>query len=114
MKYSKNGNVRFNLKKKTDKKGNPVKTNLQIWLTFNFENNRLRYYTGKRTDQKYWNESNQRIKAQHPDAILLNGYLNELATLVDSKYTKAEINDERITLEDLKNALDERRRKIDS
>lgn len=83
MKYCKKGDVRFNLKRQKEKT-----ENLQIFLIFNFEGKRLRFYTGKRIDIKKWDEINQRVKINYSESTTLNDYLMSLRAFVDDLYTK--------------------------
>ena len=63
--------IKFNLK---NSKEPNVKT--QIFLVFNFNGNRLRYYTGKRIEPKYWDSIKQKAKSSYSSAISLNQFLN--------------------------------------
>jgi integrase len=83
-KYCKNGEVRFNLKQEKDKA-----ENLQIFLIFNFDGKRLRYYTGKRVNLNQWDRTNQRVKTNAEVSLSLNGFLKSLANLVSKEYNDA-------------------------
>lgn len=80
MKYNKEL-IKFNLKNSKDPN---IKT--QIYLIFNFDGNRLRYYTGKRIEPKYWNSEKQKTKPSYSSAISLNQYLNTTANFLEDKY----------------------------
>ena len=103
MKYCKNGEVRFNLKKEKDKT-----KNLQIFLIFNFDGRRLRFYTGKRIDLKKWDKSKQRVISQYQESTTTNDYLSELARYVTKKYTDAKILGKNPTIEYLRDKLNTR------
>ena len=64
MKYNKDL-VKFNLKNSL----NPNEKT-QIFLVFNFEGNRLRYYTGKRIEPKFWDKVKQRGKNGEIDHLI--------------------------------------------
>jgi len=102
MKYNKEL-IKFNLKNSKDPN---IKT--QIYLIFNFDGNRLRYYTGKRIEPKYWNSEKQKTKPSYSSAISLNQYLNTTANFLEDKYNEFKILKKRITIEILKVELDNR------
>lgn len=95
--------IKFNLK---SSKEPSVKT--QIFLIFNFNGNRLRYYTGKRIEPKHWDSVKQRAKSSYSSAISLNQYLKTTANFLEDKYNELDILKKRITVEILKQELDKR------
>jgi site-specific recombinase XerD len=99
MKYCKNGDVRFNLLIKGKSK------TAQIWLIFNFDGNRLRYYTGKRIESSKWDDGKQLAKPQYTGASVLNDYLKKLSGFIVDTYTKAKYLDNKPTVEYLKEKL---------
>ena len=113
MKYCKNGDVRFNLKKKKVN-GEPFTRNLQIWMTYNFDGKRLRYYTGKRIDLNKWDESGQKVKSRYEGATIINDFLKNMARFVEDKHTKQKINGKNVTVEYLRDELNKRDQKSTS
>ena len=95
--------VKFNLKNSL----NPNEKT-QIYLIFNFEGNRLRYYTGKRIEPKYWDKIKQRAKSTFSNAISLNQFLTTTANFLTDEYNELQILGKKITIDSLKNALDNR------
>ena len=97
--YCKNGDVRINIYKKDSDKF------FQIWLTFNFDGNRFRYFTGKRIEPANWDDAKQLVKVQSTGATVLNGYLKKLSSFIVDTYTKAKILEENITVKYLKEKM---------
>ncbi|MBW8326326.1 MAG: site-specific integrase [Prolixibacteraceae bacterium] len=95
--------IKFNLK--SSKEPN-VKT--QIYLIFNFNGNRLRYYTGKRIEPKYWDSIKQKAKPSYSSVISLNQFLKTTANFLEDQYNELDILKKRITIEILKEKLDNR------
>jgi len=102
MKYNKEL-VKFNLKCHLNQ---AEKT--QIFLIFSFEGNRLRYYTGKRIEPKYWDKVKQRAKSSYSSAISLNQYLSTTANFLEDEFNQSQILGKKITIDSLKSALDNR------
>jgi len=102
MKYNKEL-VKFNLKSSLNQN---EKT--QIYLIFNFEGNRLRYYTGKRIEPKYWDKVKQRAKPSYSSAISLNQFLSTTANFLEDEFNQSQILGKKITIDSLKDALDSR------
>ena len=102
MKYNKDL-IKFNLKSYKDQNAKS-----QIFLIFNFKGNRLRYYTGKRIEPKYWNKEKQRAKSTYANAVSLNQYLKTTANFLETKYNELEILEKRITVETLREELNNR------
>lgn len=109
MKYCKKGDVRFNLKKEKDKK-----VNLQIFMIFNFEGKRLRYYTGKRIDETKWDVENQKVKLGYYETDGINRHLKFLSSTVEQEYSSAKIKGERVTESNLRRILKEKEHKVKS
>lgn len=95
--------IKFNLKSYKDPNAKS-----QIFLIFNFDGNRLRYYTGKRIEPKFWNIDKQRAKSTYSSAISLNQFLKTTANFLEDKYNELKILDKRITIEVLKDELNNR------
>lgn len=95
--------IKFNLK---STKEPSVKT--QIYLIFNFNGNRLRYYTGKRIEPKHWDGAKQKAKSSYSSAISLNQFLKTTANFLEDQYNELDILKKRITIEILKEKLDSR------
>ena len=95
--------IKFNLKSYADDK---AKT--QIFLVYNFDGNRLRYYTGKRIEPKYWDKEKQRAKTNYSNAVSLNQFLKTTANFLEDKYNELKILGKRITIELLKDELNNR------
>ncbi len=102
MKYNKDL-IKFNLK---NSKNRDEKT--QIYLIFNFDGKRLRYYTGKRIEPKHWNITKQRANSSYSSSISLNQFLNTISNFLEDRYNELKILDERITVDILKNELNKR------
>lgn len=109
MKYCKKGEVRFNLKKEKDRE-----ENLQIFMIFNFNGNRLRYYTGKRIDKSKWDEEDQRVKKGYYEAEQINDHLKFLSGTIVQEFSKSKIKGDKINTEYLRRILKERENKIKS
>lgn len=109
MGYKKDSLVKYNLKK-----GKESQKTHQIYLVLVHQGKRLRYYIGKRIDPKYWDKKKQRAKAQYPDAINLNNFLNSRANYLEDKYVGMQILGEKITIKKLRDLLDEIQNKKDS
>lgn len=105
--YCKNGKVRFNLKVNGKDSEKPA----QIFMIFNFDGERLRYYTGERIHKKYWNISKQRAKSQYNDSSGLNNTLDSIAEHTVKEYRDARILEKKISVEYLKGKLDNRNNK---
>ncbi len=80
-------------------------TKTQIFLVFSFNGNRLRYYTGKRIEPKYWLKDKQRAKSTYSNSVTLNNFLKSTANELEKKYTELQILKEPITVDRLKNEL---------
>ncbi len=106
MKYNKNL-IKFNLK---NKKELNVKT--QIYLVFVFNKKRLRYFTGKRIEPKYWDFENQRASTKYPNYRSLNRVLKSLSNHLEENYNNLLVTGKKITVEGLKQLLDERLNKV--
>jgi site-specific recombinase XerD len=102
MKYNKDL-VKFNLKNSL----NPNEKT-QIFLVFNFEGNRLRYYTGKRIEPKFWDKVKQRAKPSYPSAVSLNQFLKTTANFLEDEFNQSQILGKKISIESLKDALAKR------
>jgi|WetSurMetagenome_2_1015567.scaffolds.fasta_scaffold14561_2 integrase len=98
--YCKKGDVRFNLKLEKNKTAN-----LQIFLVFNFDGKRLRYYTGKRINLVQWDAINQKVKSNVELAMSINGFLKSLANLVSTEYNNAKALGQKPSIEYLRNKL---------
>ena len=73
-------NVTFYLKKR--KNGSDP----QIFLNFNYKGKRLRYFTGEKIKEKYWNKNKQLVKSSNPYHLEVNLMLNKLAEKVQKTY----------------------------
>ena len=102
MKYNKNL-IKFNLK---NKKELNVKT--QIFIVFVFRKKRLRYFTGKRIEPRYWDFVNQRAKSSYPNYRSFNRVLKTLSNNLEENYNNLVVAGKKITVEGLKEILDER------
>ncbi len=102
MKYNKNL-IKFHLK---DKKKLNVKT--QIYLVFVFNKKRLRYFSGKRIEPKYWDFINQRVKSSYPNYQSFNRVLKTLSNYLEENYNNLIVSGKKITIEELKEILDKR------
>jgi len=106
-KYNKNI-VKFHLKEKNVEKG---KT--QIFLIFFKKGIKLRYYIQRRIEPGFWDFTSQRANSLYPSKYSLNKFLNTIANHLEDEYNKLDVLGEKITLERLRNILDERIRKED-
>lgn len=95
--------IKFNLKSYADENAKA-----QIFLIFNFDGNRLRYYTGKRIEPKYWDKSKQRAKTNYSSAVSLNQFLKTTANFLEDKYNELKILGKKITIDVLKDELNNR------
>lgn len=102
MKYNKDL-VKFNLKNSL----NPNEKT-QIFLVFNFEGNRLRYYTGKRIEPKHWDKIKQHAKSSYSSAISLNQFLKTTANFLENEFNESQILGKKISIESLKDSLSNR------
>ncbi len=102
MKYNKNL-IKFHLK---DKKKLNVKT--QIYLVFVFNKKRLRYFSGKRIEPKYWDFINQRVKSSYPNYQSFNRVLKTLSNYLEENYNNLVVSGKKITIEELKEILNKR------
>ena len=109
MKYNKNL-IKFNLK---NRKELNIKT--QIFLIFVFDKKRLRYFTGKRIEPKYWDFVKQRVKPSYPNYNSFNKFfLSTMANFLEDKYNKLQISEKKMSVDDLKMFLDERLNKVEN
>jgi integrase len=106
--YCKNGKIRFNLK--LDEKDN--KKPGQIFMTFNFDGKRLRYYTGERIQNNQWNITKQRAKSQSIGSSSLNDTLDSLSEFIVKEYRDAKLLEKKVTIDYLKRKLDNRNNKL--
>lgn len=102
MTYNKNL-IKFNLK--STKEPNVLS---QIFLTYVNKNERLRYYIRKRIEPKYWDVKTQRVKASHPNYRSFNILLTSLSNYLEEEINKMIIQEESISIENLRALLDER------
>ncbi len=102
MKYNKNL-IKFNLKNTKDKE---KKT--QIFMVFVFKGERIRYFVQRRIEPKYWDNKKQRADTNYPNYRSLNTFLTTLANFLETQYNNLNIIGERVTVEKLRNLLDER------
>jgi integrase len=108
--YCKTGKIRFNLKLNDTDKEKPA----QIFMIFNFDGKRLRYYTGERIHEKNWNKVKQRAKSQYSDSSGLNNTLDSIAEFTIKEYRDARILEKKLTVDYLKSKLDNRNSKTGS
>lgn len=106
--YCKNGKVRFNLKLNDKDKEKPA----QIFMIFNFDGKRLRYYTGERIHKNHWNISKQRAKGQYSGSLSLNDTLDSIAEFTVKEYRDARLLEKKVTVDYLKRKLDSRNNKL--
>jgi hypothetical protein len=74
-------------------------------MIYNFDGNRLRYYTGKRIDLVNWDFAKQRAKTQCTEANAINGYLKKLARFVEETYSNEKIPENKPTVDFLREKL---------
>lgn len=102
MSYSKNA-IKFNLKNKKE-----VNNKTQIFLIFVLKKVRLRYYTRKRIEPKHWDFIKQRAKPSYPNYSTINKFLSSIANFLEDKINILQIQEEKVTIEKLRELLDER------
>lgn len=96
MKYS----VRFSVDKKLH----------QIYLYFNYEGGRLKYYTGCRIEPTKWDKAEQRVKKNNVNqlgqtASTINRDLKKIHDAITGLYEKHEVLDQKVSVKELKEEL---------
>lgn len=86
--------VKFYLDKRKDKDGQPVETNVPIFLFYSFNGQRLKYFTGEHVDAKnyvtdYWKTGKEPVKKTAPKADLINRNLQSLRLHVETAHSDA-------------------------
>lgn len=102
MSYN-NNLIKYNLKDKKD-----ANSKTQIFLIFAYKKDRLRYYIRRRIEPKYWDSKKQRVKSSYPNYDRFNKFLNSIANFLEDEFNKLEIQGEIITIQKLRELLDER------
>jgi site-specific recombinase XerD len=71
--------VRFYIEKRKGKDGKLLKTRRPIFMTVAFHGKRVMISTGKFVDLKWWDQEQQQVNEAHPEARLINVWLDSLA-----------------------------------
>jgi integrase len=71
--------VRFYIEKRRGDDGELLTKRRPIFMTVAFHGKRLLITTGKNVDLKWWDQMTQRVKETHPDAPVINNWLDTLA-----------------------------------
>lgn len=77
--------VRFYIEKRRDEEGKLLTRNRPVFMTVAFHGKRILISTGKKVDHIWWDHKLQRVKSAHPDAAIVNTWLetlNDTASLV--------------------------------
>jgi integrase/recombinase XerD len=72
--------VHFYLIKDIDKKGND--DSFPIFLIYNYNNKRLKFFTDERIEEKHWDAKKEQVKRSQDGYIQINDYLSSLAEKV--------------------------------
>lgn len=70
--------VRFYIEKRRGEDGKLMTSKRPIYMTVAFHGSRVLISTGKKVDLKWWDQSGQKVQETHPDAVVINGWLNHL------------------------------------
>lgn len=71
--------VRFYIEKRRGKDGKLLKTRRPIFMTVAFHGKRVMISTGKFVDLNWWDHERQQVNEAHPEARLINVWLDSLA-----------------------------------
>jgi len=70
--------VRFYIEKRRGEDGKLMTKRRPIFMTVAFHGERVMISTGRFVDLKWWDHGKQRVKELHPEAEVINGWLNTL------------------------------------
>lgn len=70
--------VRFYIEKRRGEDGKLMTSKRPIFMTVAFHGSRVLISTGKKVDLKWWDQSGQKVREAHPDAVVINGWLKHL------------------------------------
>ncbi|MEX0982873.1 MAG: site-specific integrase [Bacteroidales bacterium] len=71
--------VRFYIEKRRGKDGRLLTSRRPIFMTVAFHGKRVLISTGKNVDLKWWDHTKQQVREMHPDASVINRWLETLA-----------------------------------
>src|SRR5687768_3192297 len=77
-----------------------------IYLFYSFDGQRLKYSTGQAVKPSLWNFKAMRVKKSATDSSRLNSELDKLEANVKTIYSKANINEEYLSSQLLRDKLD--------
>jgi len=75
--------VRFYVEKRKGEHGKLLDTDRPVFMSVSFHGNRIMVSTGKKVDRHWWDPDRQRIRDEHPEATVLNAWLDYLKHTAD-------------------------------
>jgi integrase len=70
--------VRFYIERRRDGLGKLLENDRPVFMSVSFHGNRVMLSTGIKVDRQWWNQGTQRVREEHPEAIVLNSWLESL------------------------------------
>lgn len=70
--------VRFYIEKRRDERGELLENDRPIFMSVSFHGSRVMLSTGKKVDRHWWDPGKQRVRDEHPEAVVLNNWLDSL------------------------------------
>lgn len=73
-----NVQTKFYIERRKDGAGNLLLKDRPVFMSVSFRGNRVMLGTGEKTDYSYWDPEHQRLKQNHPEALVTNTWLDTL------------------------------------